>query len=580
MSERPDLERELAEEDELRALMRSGERDLSPPSYASVELRARRHTYAGLVGTGLAAAMVVALIVTTAIWRSNVPATATASPPAVTASPSLPTASPEVAIPQVVTSPRPEVISLCPVPTRPGYLPWPSSSTTIETTSTTMTSTFDGPGEGTSKAFFRIAFAPYADAASTPAGTGVKAGDREVHPYFALGSPGSGQGASTEGRAWWRESASPCPAVVAALVWPGEDRTRLQQELLRIIASIPPVTAAASAARPAADYGTLNRRSDGELRVFRESDGAVVATLSADALYTAVSRDGRDVAYFAGSDQRELWIATARDLGNPRRLATLEAERGVGLVWAPDGSSLMYAAASSDMTPGPAPAPRYTALRIIERDGAGARELTRIETGQWVRPLAWDPSKQLGAAEEGLGQKGPGRYVLASTRPIQEGASGTSNVRYIDLPDAQGSSGSIDSLEASADARFVMATWRYSERDVIRFWPLEGLDFGRMRELVPEREGHRIRGAVWRPAPLEIGVNVEGNVQLWTLDGQRRGVRNLGGVYFSFRYDGTGLYSAGGPGGEIEITELATSETRRPPGGLGIGRSVNLASGP
>jgi hypothetical protein len=574
VSERTDLERELAEEDELRALVRSDERNLLPPPYAAVELRARRQRYAGVVGTAVAAAMVVALIVATATWRSNVPATATASPPAVTPSA---TASP-VAVPQVVTSPRPEVISLCPAPTRPGYLPWPSSSTTIETTSTTMTSTFDGPGEGTSKAFFRIAFAPYADAASTPAGTPVMAGDREVYPYFALGRPGSGQGA-TEGRAWWRESASSCPAVVAALVWPGEDPTRLQQELLRIIASIPPVGGAASAARPAADYGTLNRRSDGELRVFRESDGALVATLSANALHTAVSRDGRDVAYFAGPDQRELWVARARDLGNPRRLATLEAERGVGLVWAPDGSSLMYAAASSDMTPGPAPAPRYTALRIIERDGAGARELTRIETGQWVRPLAWDPSKQIGAAEEGFGQKGPGRYVLASTRPMQEGPSGTSNVRYIDLPDAQDTSASIDSLEASADARFVMATWRYSDRDVIRFWPLEGLDFGRMRELAPERAGHRIRGAVWRPAPLEIGVNVEGNVQLWTLDGQRRGVRNLGGVYFSFRYDGTGLYSAGGPGGEIEITELATSETRRLPGG-GIGRSVSLANGP
>jgi hypothetical protein len=580
VSERTELERDLAEEDEIRALVRSGERNLMPPPYASVELRARRQTYAGVVGTALAAATVVALIAATATWRSYVPAAATASPPTVTASPSGPTASPQVAIPQVGTSPRPDVISLCPTPTRPGYLPWPSTSTTTETTSTTMTATFDGPGEGNSKAFFRVAYAPYADAGSTPAGIGVIAGDREVHPYFSLGAPGSGQGAQTEGRAWWRESTSPCPVVVAALVWPGEDRTRLQQELLRIIASIPPVTAAASAARPAADYGTLNRRSDGELRVLRESDGAVVATLSANALYTAVSRDGREVAYFAGPDQRELWVARARDLGDPRRLATLEAERGVGLVWAPDGSSLMYAAASSGMTPGPLPAPRYTALRIIERDGAGARELTRIETGQWVRPLAWDPSKQLGAAQEGFGQKGPGRYVVMSTRPIQEGPSGTSNVRYIDLPDAQGTDASVDQLEASPDARFVMATWRYSDRDVIRFWPLEGLDFGRMRELVPERAQQRIRAAVWRPAPLDIGVNVEGNVQLWTLDGQRRGVRDIGAAaHFSFRFDGTALYSASGPGQEIEITELATSATRRLPGG-GVGRSVNLAEGP
>jgi hypothetical protein len=571
MSERTDLERELAEEDEIRALLRSGERDLMPPPYASVELRDRPQTFAGVVGIALATAVVVALVIASGLWRGEVPA----APVTVSGSPSVPTASPQVAIPQIATSPRPELTSLCPTPARPAYLPWPSSSTATETMSTTMTVTFYGPGEGTTRAFVRIAVAPYPEGDSTPARIAVKAGERDVYPYFW------GQAGSTEARAWWREPASPCPVVIAALMWPGEDRTRLQQELLRVVASLPPVTAAASAVRPAADYGTLIRRSDGELRVQRESDGAVVASFAANALYTAVSRDGREVAFLAGPDQRELWVARARDLGDRRRIATLEeAERGAGVVWAPDGSSVMFAAASSAMTPGPAPAPRYTALRIIGRDGAGLHELTRVETGQWVRPLAWDPSKQLGAAEEGLGQKGPGRYVLMSTRPIQEGPSGTSNVRFIDLPDARAADVSIDQLEASPDARFVMSTWRYPERDVIRFWPLEGLDFGRIRELTPERAQQRIRGAVWRPATLEIGVNVEGDLHHWTLDGQRRTVRNLGpAVYFSFRYDGTALYSATGPGGEIEITELATSATRRLPGG-GIGRSINLADRP
>jgi hypothetical protein len=571
MSERTDLERELAEEDEIRALMRSGERDLMPPPYASVEVRNRPQTFTGGVGIALAAAVVVALVVASGFWRGDVPA----SPVTPSGSPSLPTASPQVAIPQIATSPRPEVTSLCPTPARPAYLPWPSSSTSTETTSTTMTVTFYGPGEGTARAFVRIAVAPYPEADSTPARVTVKAGERDVHPYFW------GQGGSTEARAWWREPASPCPVVIATVAWPGEDRERLQQELLRAIASLPTVTTTASTVRQAADYGTLIRRSDGELRVQRESDGAVVASLAANALYTAVSRDGREVAFLAGPDQRELWIARARDLGDRRKVATVEeAERGAGVVWAPDGSGLMFAAASLAMTPGPLPAPRYTALRIIGRDGAGLRELTRVETGQWVRPLAWDPSKQLGAAEEGLGQKGPGRYVLMSTRPIQEGPSGTSNVRFIDLPDARAADVSVDQLEASPDARFVMATWRYPERDVIRFWPLEGLDFGRIRELAPERAQQRIRGAVWRPATLEIGVNVEGDLHLWTLDGQRSTVRNIGpAVYFSFRYDGTALYSATGPGGEIEITELATSATRRLPGG-GIGRSINLADRP
>lgn len=102
-----------------------------------------------------------------------------------------------------------------------------------------------------------------------------------------------------------------------------------------------------------------------------------------------------------------------------------------------------------------------------------------------------------------------------------------------------------------------------------------------MREVMRSPVGEMIRGAAWRPRSLEIGVNLGGKFQLWTLDGERRSVRDIGAsVYFSFRYDGSSLYSASGPGEEIEITDLAdrTTTPRRLPAG-GIGVSVDL-SGP
>lgn len=322
------------------------------------------------------------------------------------------------------------------------------------------------------------------------------------------------------------------------------------------------------------NYGLLIRRSDGRSLVVRDYDGAVVSSVNESTLVYAVSRDGREVAYFPGTELRELWIAPVRDLGDRRKLAALSDERGIGLVWAPDGSSLMFAAASAALGPDPEPAPQYTALRVIGRDGSGLHELARIATGQHVRPVAWDPARQLGAAVEGLGQKGPGRYVIVSARPGSGGSVG-----FMDLPGARENNVGIEGLQASSDARFAMAIWRtVGAADVIRYWPLAALDPGRMRELMPQPAGEMIRGASWRPKSLEIGVNLGGKFQLWTLDGQRRPVRDIGSsVYFSFRHDGSSLYSASGPGEEIEIADLTdrTTTPHRLPGG-GIGVSVDL----
>jgi hypothetical protein len=409
-----------------------------------------------------------------------------------------------------------------------------------------------GPGTGAAQSVVRVLVEPYSD--GQPTTDPQTAGGRTVFAYVVLATVGK----PAEARAWWREPTGTCPLVTVALVSPGQDPSAQQSDLLRIVASIPSFAASpAPTSRSSAGYGVLIRRPDGRIDLLPEG-GSAPTTLDTRADALAVSPDGRDIAYWGGPDARELWIAPARAFQGGRILLTLTDERGTGIVWSPDGESLMFAAASTTFGPGPLAAPTYTALRVITFVGPpDPRELARIDTGQVVRPLAWDGSRGIGAAQEGAGQKGPGRYIVVANHTIVTGGTKDSNIRFVDLPDALEPSVAIGRLQASSDARFVMARWHYSDRDLVRFWPIEGLDMGLLRELAPERAGDSISDAAWRPRSLEIGVNTAGQFQLWTLDGQRRQVRGLTeGVTLSFRYDGSALYSTTIGNGQLELTEL------------------------
>jgi len=394
----------------------------------------------------------------------------------------------------------------------------------------------------------RLTLEPYADL--QPTTNRQTAGGREVFVYFTSGQP-------VEARAWWREPTGPCPTVTTALVWPEKDRTVLQLELLRVVASIPPITSApAPSAKPASQYGFVVRESPSRVAIVRE-DGSAVATLDDVSGAVAVSGDGRQLAYWGGQNATELWIGPVGDLQRRRKIVTLSNERGAGLVWSPTGKTLMFAAASLTLAAGPVGAPTYSALRVVGIDGSGVIELAHIATGRDIRPVAWDETRDIGGAEEALGPTGPGRYIVVSTHSVIERKGLTSNYRLIDLPDAQDASVVVGSLQASNDARFVMATWDYPDRHLVRFWPIYGLDNAGIRELTPEHASDTLHDARWRPNSVEIDVNVGGHLQLWTLDGQRRDIPATSGLtFFAFRHDGTGVYIARVGSGELELIDL------------------------
>jgi hypothetical protein len=584
VSDRTDLDRDIAEEDELRRLLTHGDRDLVAPSFATIASASQRPGLAPAFAAGIAAVVIVVTVAGVAALRTPSPA-ATPLPSAA------PTASPEIAVPQVSPIEGPQT-SICPSPPRPGHLPWESSETeTLSQTARTQ-SRFFGPGDGITRPEVRVALQAYAD--DLPAFAPRAIGDRQVTVYstpsFSSGtapvvpgqpapSPSVTLQRPAEARAWWREPSGDCPIVTVALVWPEKSASEQDGTLLRVIASIPAITVPpATTAAPAEHYGLVGRRCCGAIDVLRESNAENLGGIYTIIGFFAISPDGREIAFWDG---RELWIAPASAPRSAIRVLSLESEGASGVVWSTDGKELLLAVESSRYTPGPGPQPIYTALRIVGRDGSGLRELARIETGQRVRPLAWDPSRGLGAAVETFGEKGPGRYILVADHPVVISGSTTSNVRFMDLPDAREAQVTIGELRVSIDARFVMATWSYGGRDMIRIWPLEGLDFGRTRELTPSTPGETIRGALWRPRSFEIGVNVSGNFELWTLDGQIRRLRSFdaSAVAFMFRYDGTALYSAAMSSGRLELTDLTSGDVSELPSNLGDG-SASVRLGP
>jgi hypothetical protein len=562
MSDYTDIEREIAEEDEIRRLLRAGDRNLKAPPFVLIEQRAARPRVGSVFGSVLML-LAAAIAIGVGLARVAVPAS---SAPSASPTPAV-TATPQVANSQV------RISALCPEAPKPTYLPWPSSRTQTSSEPTRTETTWFGSGSPAPGAA-RITVQPYADA--QPETSRQIAGEREVFVYFTSGQ-------SVEARAWWREPRGVCPVVTVALVWPEKDRAVQQSELLRVVASIPSFVASpAATSRPPLTYGVVVRESTAAVQVMNEL-GSVVVTLDDPTGLVAGSADGRRIAYWGGANAAELWVADLRDPQHHQKVLTLSDERGAGVVWSPTGKTLMFAAKPLSVGPGRPAA--YTALRVVGLDGSSASELARVATDRDIRPLTWDERRDLAAAEEDVASNLPGRYILASAHPlVQESNGTTSNYRIIDLPDAQSPGVVVAPLEASSDGRFVMATWYYPDRQVVRFWPVEGLDFGRTRELSAEHGGDRVQGARWRPMTLEIGVNVAGQLELWTLDGQRLSTDlRLGDLFFAFRHDGTAVYSMNAAGVPRDLTEISprASTTRSLPALAGaLLLSVNLAPDP
>jgi len=146
----------------------------------------------------------------------------------------------------------------------------------------------------------------------------------------------------------------------------------------------------------------------------KESSNARIG--SAEGNSFVISPDGRQVAYWTVGKDPQLRIFSAVDPSKQQTLVTLTTEHGVGVVWAGDGSGLLYSVA----TGGGFSNVDSAALRTFDLRGVTSTTiLVSTEPGKILQPIAWDRGANVAAA----GLTGDGgfmtEYIVVSTATPQ-----------------------------------------------------------------------------------------------------------------------------------------------------------------
>jgi hypothetical protein len=272
----------------------------------------------------------------------------------------------------------------------------------------------------------------------------------------------------------------------------------------------------------------------------------------------AVSPDGRQIA---------AWIADAQEV--PRRLVTLTVgtgapasttvlelpatERGGGVAWSADGRGLHIGVQSATSVPGAGGGPTAAFWRSVDPGTHAVGELARRSDGRLYLPVAWvrGAGEFATAIETGEGGFASGYYLWRPGAPAQRS----------DMPGAPQHLMSAGSVQASADGRRVLGSARGSQavnEHTVFVWPADAPE--RAVALRP-REGDGLGVVAFRSGGDEIGVasgpmtvGAPGvmRLEIWTPAGQRRVVRDSGGLR-SFRVDGSAAVTA-----DNNIVDIAT----------------------
>jgi hypothetical protein len=303
-----------------------------------------------------------------------------------------------------------------------------------------------------------------------------------------------------------------------------------------------PTASTAASASPAATasgsiyndaFGFLVTGGDGPPHavIYKEGSDAQLGTIGTQAF--AVSPDGTRVAYFTlFASGPELHVLTV-GANAEQSLVTLGAgQRAGGVAWSSDGTALLYSTETGSF--GIGGGTNSATLNIWELAGNGRHGTTidtQANTGWLYRPIAWDRSANLAAAQ----LTGEGGY-MGMYETVRINADNSFNVSRADAR-----STTMSSIRASSDAKYVLGVG--GPAGDIAWWPID--NFGAAKS----QTGAGKRGAQWRPGTHEIGfLSAE---QFWLGDVDKAGALGLcctafGGVPASstlatFRADGTAV---------------------------------------
>lgn len=310
------------------------------------------------------------------------------------------------------------------------------------------------------------------------------------------------------------------------------------------------------AARPDARHGVIvatgGLRTEDDPRSLQQP--SLFATASS-ASYS-VSPDGKQVALVRTSQtgQQIVSFTTAR----PNDVTTLVDLAGSGevaghLVWAGDGAQRLLVQVekqSRGSGGGDNLIIDYSTLRSVDVTTHAVVEIARV-SGQnnslW--PLAWLPGRQLAAALE-VRPLGPvGSFVLVRGGAIERTPMSPSP--------------SVASFNASRDGtRILMFTAAF-----VRWWPV---DQPQSAKDLMAQAGETLGRAELRPGSDEIGVDVGGRLEVWSLSGQRRVVARQAGTFLDWRVDGTAAITSPDPSTVLLVDPSTGVMTPLPGGGFPV----------
>jgi hypothetical protein len=293
------------------------------------------------------------------------------------------------------------------------------------------------------------------------------------------------------------------------------------------------------------DFGfVLTASGQGTATTVRRESGDRVGSF--DQSHLAISPDGRQVAWFTpNGPQQQLLVASASDVTRIVFSSTLPAnERGGTIVWASDGSGLLYqlytveAAPTSPTTGNPA---LYSIRRIDLRAGAASQVvLTTPTRGLVLEPIAWDRAGNVAAVVE----TGEGGFMGAYDAIRFNGADAVTTRTPVVTTGGQYLAFSV---RASSDAKLVLGAAIGNGASGLEWWPIA--DFAAHRSIAGGPNG------LWRPGTHEIATTgtcagdpacgPNGGVRLLDVDkGTSRivyGLRSANMSLRTFRADGSAV---------------------------------------
>lgn len=305
-------------------------------------------------------------------------------------------------------------------------------------------------------------------------------------------------------------------------------------------------SASAAAVRPDPRFGFLTRNAGPTPAILRtETDPAALASF-ADPSTAAVSRDGRHVAFIRSGQTGQQLITF--DTSTPNAQKSLVDFSGTGesayaVVWSAESADELLLGVHKD-SGGPPGGPQYARLVVVDATSGQMREITRTTSGGWFRPLAWRGTTATAAAME----VGPGGFAMSYVY-----VHGTTVARH-----EMGQQIIGNAVRANPEGTHVLHTGSLDRIPRgVTWWPIDR--FTEKQEITLADTD--ISVALWRPGALEIVVygaptsktSAPGaRIELWTLSGQRRVVRE-GSPLALVRIDGSAAITTDGM-----LVDLAT----------------------